>query len=128
MYNFRSYELFETQLGDTGTVIVGANGTGKANLLEAVYIALRGTSFRGSLLAWMRDQAPHTIIHLETNNQPRRVQLLRSADNAITKEFTIADSTSKTLLRKHRLPVVLFAPSDLRLIWFPAQRRVHCLD
>ena len=128
LYNFRSYELFETQLGDTGTVIVGPNGTGKTNLLEAIYIALRGTSFRGSLLDCMRHQAAHTIIHLETNNQPHRVQLLRSADNAITKEFTIADSTSKTLPRKHRLPVVLFEPNDLRLISSSPQRRRDFLD
>lgn len=128
MYNFRSYELFETQLGDTGTVIVGPNGTGKTNLLEAIYIALRGTSFRGSLLDCMRHQAAHTIIHLETNSQPRRVQLLRSADNAITKDFTIVDSTSKTLPRKHRLPVVLFEPNDLRLISSSPQRRRDFLD
>lgn len=128
LYNFRSYELFETQLGDTGTVIVGPNGTGKTNLLEAIYIALRGTSFRGSLLDCMPHQTVHSIIHLETNSQPRRVQLLRSADNAITKEFTIADSTSKTLPRKHRLPVVLFEPNDLRLISSSPQRRRDFLD
>ena len=128
LYNFRSYELFETQLGDTGTVIVGPNGTGKTNLLEAIYIALRGTSFRGSLLDCMRHQTVHSIIHLETNSQPRRVQLLRSADNAITKEFTIADSTSNTLPRKHRLPVVLFEPNDLRLISSSPQRRRDFLD
>lgn len=56
LYNFRSYELYETELGTSGTVIVGPNGTGKTNLLEAVYVALRGTSFRGSLGDCMRHE------------------------------------------------------------------------
>ena len=128
LYNFRSYDLFETELGESGTVIVGPNGTGKTNLLEAIYVALRGNSFRGTLGDCMRHHETQTIIHLETDNQPRRVKLLATNNGSIAKEFIIADSRSKLLARKHRLPVVLFEPNELRLISSSPQRRRDFLD
>lgn len=127
LYNIRSYELFETTLGGGGTVIVGPNGTGKTNLLESVYVALRGASFRGSLGDCMRHDAPQSIIHLEHDGVTRRVQLLR-ADDKVNKEFIINDARAKVLARKHRLPVVLFEPNELRLISSSPQRRRDFLD
>lgn len=128
LYHFRSYSLYETTLAPGGTVIIGPNGTGKTNLLEAIYVALRGSSFRGSLADCMQHDQTQTIIHLETDNASRRLQLLRTADGTINKEFTINDSRSKLLPRKHRLPVVLFEPSELRLISSSPSRRRDFLD
>ncbi|QJU07285.1 DNA replication and repair protein RecF [Candidatus Saccharibacteria bacterium oral taxon 488] len=128
LYHFRSYSLYETTLAPGGTVIIGPNGTGKTNLLEAIYVALRGSSFRGSLTDCMQHDQAQTIIHLETDNTSRRLQLLRTADGTINKEFTINDSRSKLLPRKHRLPVVLFEPSELRLISSSPSRRRDFLD
>ncbi len=128
LYHFRSYSLYETTLAPGGTVIIGPNGTGKTNLLEAIYVAIRGSSFRGSLTDCMQHDQTQTIIHLETNNTPRRLQLLRTANGTINKEFTINDSRSKLLPRKHRLPVVLFEPSELRLISSSPSRRRDFLD
>jgi DNA replication and repair protein recF len=128
LYHFRSYGLYETTLAPGGTVIIGPNGTGKTNLLEAIYVALRGSSFRGSLADCMQYDQTQTIIHLETDNASRRLQLLRTADGTINKEFTINDSRSKLLPRKHRLPVVLFEPSELRLISSSPSRRRDFLD
>ena len=128
IYNFRSYDLYEATFGASGTVIVGPNGTGKTNLLEAAYVALRGTSFRGSLGDVMQHNAPQTIIQLETSNSTRRVELLRAAENKITREFTIDDARMKLLPRKHREPVVLFEPSELRLITSSPSRRRDFLD
>lgn len=128
LYNFRSYELYETTFGQEGTVIVGPNGTGKTNLLEAVYIALCGTTFRGSLVDCMRHGVEQTIIQIETDDTTRRVQLLRTDNDKISREFTINDSRSKILSRKNRLPVVLFEPSELRLITSSPARRRDFLD
>src|SRR5882757_6897531 len=46
--DFRSYERAEAELGEGLTVVVGPNGSGKTNLLEAVYFALTGRSCRTS--------------------------------------------------------------------------------
>lgn len=127
LHNFRSYELFSTEFGARGTVIVGPNGTGKTNLLEAIYVALRGASFRGSLTDCMRFEAQQTTVLLELPQETRRVQLLRDG-TTVKKQFSINDSKSGVLARKHRLPVVLFEPNELRLITSSPTRRRDFLD
>ena len=127
LYNFRSYHLHEATFSNSGTVIVGPNGTGKTNLLEAVYVALRGSSFRGSLSDCMTLNAPQTIVHLEGDFGERRIKL-DSISGKINKEFIINDNKSKALTRKNRLPVVLFEPSELRLISSSPSRRRDFLD
>ena len=87
LYNFRSYSLHEVDFNSSGTVIVGPNGTGKTNLLEAIYTALRGSSFRGSLGDCMKFDAEQTIVHLEGNFGSRRLKLARSNDK-ISKELS----------------------------------------
>lgn len=127
LYNFRSYPLHETAFGNSGTVIIGPNGTGKTNLLEAVYVALRGNSFRGSLSDCMAFNTPQTIIHLEGDFGERRIKL-GTVSGKISKEFIINNNKSKILTRKNRLPVVLFEPSELRLISSSPSRRRDFLD
>src|SRR3954452_23966691 len=46
--DFRSYERAEAQLGEGLTVVLGQNGAGKTNLLEAIYFALTSRSCRTS--------------------------------------------------------------------------------
>ena len=127
LHNFRSYDLYETDLGENGTVIVGPNGMGKTNLLEAVYIALRGSSFRTSLVDCIKHEKNSATILLNTTEGDRRVNLSRSA-NAFSKEFIINDNKSKMLSAKNRLPVVLFEPGELRLISSSPTRRRDFLD
>jgi len=127
LYNFRSYNLHEVDFNSSGTVIVGPNGTGKTNLLEAIYAALRGSSFRGSLGDCMKFDMEQTIVHLEGSFGSRRLKLARSNDK-ISKEFILNDNKSKVLSRKNRLPVVLFEPSELRLISSSPSRRRDFLD
>lgn len=127
LYNFRSYNLYETKLSPHGTVIIGPNGTGKTNLLEAVYVLMRGNSFRGSLGDCMNLNAPQTIIHADTNNGSRRITLQR-AGGTISRQFSVNDKSSKILARKYRLPVVLFEPNELRLISSSPSKRREFLD
>lgn len=127
LYNFRSYNLYEANFSANGTVIVGPNGTGKTNLLEAVYVTLQGSSFRGSLIDCMKHDADQTSLLLETSNETRRVQLQR-AGGQISKNFIINDHKSKILSKKNRLPVVLFEPNELRLISSSPTRRRDFLD
>ena len=44
--NFRSHESIRVKFDQNLTLIVGKNGTGKTNLLEAIYVLCYGTSFR----------------------------------------------------------------------------------
>lgn len=44
--NFRSHESFVLECDPHTTKIVGENGCGKTSLLEAIYEAMQGKSFR----------------------------------------------------------------------------------
>ena len=46
--DFRSYESADVALGERLTVVHGANGAGKTNLLEALYFGCTGRSCRTS--------------------------------------------------------------------------------
>lgn len=127
LHNFRSYELYETSFSERGTVIVGPNGTGKTNLLEAVYVALRGTSFRGSLSDCMKHDTTQATILLDMPHQTRRIQMSNESGRT-AKSFIINDHKSKILSPKNRLPVVLFEPNELRLISSSPTRRRDFLD
>lgn len=45
--NFRNFEILETEFPEPGVVIIGPNGSGKTNLLEAIYYLEVFRSFRG---------------------------------------------------------------------------------
>lgn len=127
LHNFRSYELFEVDFSPHGNILIGPNGIGKTNLLEAVYLALQGNSFRGSTGDCIRLECPVATILLETNHETRRVQLQKDGERA-SRLFTIDSIKSKVLTQKQRRAVVLFEPNELRLITSSPTRRRDFLD
>ncbi len=50
LYNFRNYRLFEAEFSSSLVAIVGENGIGKTNLLEAVSFLSPGKGLRGAVL------------------------------------------------------------------------------
>ncbi len=46
--NFRNFASLDIELPETGVVIIGGNGQGKTNLLEAIYYLVLFRSFRGA--------------------------------------------------------------------------------
>ena len=58
LQHVRSHEQYVLDLQDTSLLLIGKNGTGKTSLLEAIYIALRGGSFRGNDTAVLMHGSP----------------------------------------------------------------------
>ena len=48
--NFRCHEDFNFDFKKKTSIIVGENGSGKTSVLEAIYEALRGKSFRALII------------------------------------------------------------------------------
>lgn len=124
----RSYEVFSVSLHPKTTLIIGKNGTGKTTLLEAIYLLHQGTSFRGR----DRDVIPHQLSRAEMklvfSENERRASIELLPDGKIAKQFIVDGAKSARLPAKHKLPVVLFEPDELRLLTSSPQRRRDFID
>lgn len=125
LQNFRSYESYRLKLDPRLTVIVGKNGIGKTNLLEAIYVILHGSSFRATDLELMRYEAAWWRLGIEFDDRDR--ELRYEAEKRPAKQL-IDRSTKKRFSYQDRLPVVLFEPHDLLLISGSPSRRRDALD
>lgn len=114
LQNFRSYsdESFEFEPGVN--IVVGPNGSGKTNLLEAVLVLARGNSYRardGELVrfdkAWAR---------LDGNFQKTRRSLKLILGPPPEKIFELDGKTYKRLGLERTVPAVFFEPNHLQLL------------
>jgi DNA replication and repair protein RecF len=125
----RSLERVRVELAPGIVSVIGPNGTGKTNLIEALYFALTGRSFR---TADRRDLIPFG------GSLARAEATIRDEDDI---EHTLMAAISRTEGRRHLLdgnpadpatlarsrpPVAVFAPDRLTLVKGPpAERRAH---
>jgi DNA replication and repair protein RecF len=128
VHGVRSYELFSADLHSGVTLVLGRNGSGKTTLIEALYFLHRGTSFRGRDRDMINHNKPRAEIKLVFSDSTERRATLSLLGATVQKEFTVNDKKSARLPTKHRLPVVLFEPDDLRLLSSSPQRRRDFFD
>jgi len=125
--NIRCHTTYSTTLEQHKTIITGANGSGKTSLAEAVYIALRGTTFRGVDADVIRHGATWFRVDVVLADGQTRTATYRN-DQLSKREYTINGKKTKRLNFREKLPVVLFEPTDLQLISGSPSRRRRYLD
>jgi DNA replication and repair protein RecF len=125
----RSLERARVELQPGIVSVVGPNGVGKTNLLESLYFALTGRSFRTSdrrdLIPFGASLARAEATLLDEDGLER--QLLASVSRTEGRRHLLdgTPATPATLLR-NRPPVAVFAPDRLSLIKGPpSERRAH---
>lgn len=128
LQNFRSYndETFEFSKGVN--IIVGPNASGKTNLLEAILVLARGSSYRAkdSELVMFKKPWARLDAHLQ-NGTERIVKVV--AEPTPGKSYDIAGKPFKRLTHVHTLPAVLFEPNHLQLLsGSPDGRRAYMDD
>lgn len=126
--HFRTHRDYTLALAPDVTVIMGPNGSGKTSLIEALYIAFRGSSFKGSdkdILArgetWYR-------IDVDFDDGGTRTVKFNAEKMTGRKQFAIEDKIHYRLPLSVRYPVVLFEPDDLRLLHGSPERRRRFID
>lgn len=118
--NFRSHESFMLECSPQTTTIVGENGCGKTSVLEAIYEALQGKSFRAVDREILRRGAEFYRVELEYEDGRKTIAVY----DGVKKEFVADDKKSKRLSKKSKYPIVLFEPDDLHLVGSsPVSRR-----
>lgn len=120
LVGFRSHENFELVCRKNTTTITGENGCGKTSVIEAIYEALRGKSFRAVDAEIIRRGAEFYRVELEYEDG-RKVVAYYDGEK---KEFLVEDKKQRRLPKKAKYPIVLFEPDDLHLIGAsPVSRR-----
>ena len=111
------------------TSLVGPNGIGKTNLLEALYFGLTGRSFRTSdrrdLIPFGASLARAEVVVSDEDGTRRR--LLASISRAEGRRHLLdGNPADPATLARHRPPVAVFSPDRLTLVKGPpGERRSH---
>lgn len=128
LQQFRSYGDATFEFGAGVNIIVGPNGSGKTNLLEAILVLARGSSYRvndADLLQfntdWFRLDA-----HLAPHDSLRTVKLVTVPRQV--KSYELDGKSYVRLTLHHLLPVVLFEPNHLQLLHGSPDGRRSYLD
>lgn len=106
--------------------IVGPNGSGKTTVLEALYLSMRGQTFRGQLTELLQyGQTQFNIkLKLQTKTSHQRSLCYQHDQTLSRKKWQLDNKTYQRLPLSARLPVVLFEPDIGRLVTgSPAHRR-----
>ena len=125
----RSLERARVELGAGIVSVVGPNGVGKTNLVEALYFALTGRSFRTSdrrdLIPFGGSLARAEATIRDEDGLERR--LLASVSRSEGRRHLLDGSPADpATLARNRPPVAVFAPDRLSLVKGPpAERRAH---
>ncbi|HMH69779.1 MAG TPA: DNA replication and repair protein RecF [Candidatus Saccharimonadales bacterium] len=126
--HFRIHETYSLAVSPHVTLITGANGSGKTSLIEALYVALQGSSFKGSDGTILQQDAPWYRVDVHFNDETSRTVKFDPVRVTGRKQFIIDEKTSYRLAPQHKYPVVLFEPDDLRLLGGSPTRRRQFID
>lgn len=127
LQNFRSYKDSSFEFGEGVNIVVGPNASGKTNLLEAVLIIARGSSYRArdsELVAWNK---PWARLDADMSDSHHRATKIIN-EPLPSKTYDLDGKVYKRLTLQHSLPVVLFEPNHLQLLTGSPERRRDYLD
>jgi DNA replication and repair protein RecF len=135
LQNFRSYQQKVIEFDPKLNLILGPNGSGKTNILEAIFFLASGKSFRSSsqakLIHW---DSTFTSVRAKLVNDQQEtnqieVKLIKNPQtNGISRQFLIQNSQKTRKKYIGILKTVAFQPEDIRLITGSPTRRRDFLD
>jgi DNA replication and repair protein RecF len=125
--DFRCFERLEWRPPAPRTLVVGGNGVGKTTLLEALYLAATGKSFRtGRLAQCARRGAVSFAVCAEVGAQPAR-ELTVSWQNG-TRERALDGRAASVHEHLSVLPVLVWSAGESELVGGAPEVRRRFLD
>ncbi len=121
---FRSYRDSSFEFEPGVNIIIGANASGKTNLLEAILLLCRGKSYRAKDAELVEYNKSWARIDGLSEHGLQRTVKLENKDGRLQKSFELDGVVKKRLLFEQLVPSVLFEPTQLQsLTTSPTQRR-----
>ncbi|CAG5009985.1 DNA replication and repair protein RecF [Dyadobacter sp. CECT 9275] len=127
---FKSYEERVFTFGEHVNCIIGENGSGKTNLLDAIYfLTLTKSAFHNQDALGIRHSADFFLIDGIFSDLGRHTQITCSLQRGQRKVF-MADKKNYDRLSEHigLFPLVLIAPNDTDLIRDGSEERRRFFD
>ncbi len=116
LLNFRNYEKLELQFNPFKNIIIGKNGMGKTNIVEAIYVLALTKSFRGSkedvIIKYNTDLARIEGTIKDRYKDTYKV-IIKSNEKKVKINNNNIDRISDYI---SRINIVLFTSEDLKLI------------
>ncbi|MGE3973117.1 MAG: DNA replication/repair protein RecF [Bdellovibrionales bacterium] len=128
--HFRNLKKVELSPSSGLNLFIGQNGQGKTNLLEALYLAMNGYSFRThqvDSLVSLHQPEKISRIQLTLHNE-RQIYKLEVILQGKTKKFRLNSKPISVRELAKRIPSVLFAPESLSAIKSGPEERRTLLD
>lgn len=123
--DFRNYAEADISVGRGCVVLVGSNGQGKTNLVEAVnFLSTLGSHRSTADNAMIRSGTEAAIVRVHLTHEDREILLEAQLNREGANKAQFNRSTAKLRDFPRYIATVLFAPEDLMLIrGDPANRR-----
>lgn len=128
LQNFRNFKDFSLQIDQRKQLhIFGLNGTGKTNLLEAIYILFTSRSFRNrkSLRDCVKTGEPY--FHLQADINAQRSGMTFSI-NDMEKSFMLQQERVKSLEFVRGKNILYFSPDETQIFFQSQEIRRALLD
>ena len=129
LQNFRCHQDYQVELPSELTIITGPNGSGKTSLIEAMYLAYQGKSWRSNF-DQIRRQTSHQLSdwwRVDLTDQAKETTRTIKYQSG-QKSFTVNDRTHCRLPLAMKVPVILFEPGDMQLLYGSPTRRRQFID
>lgn len=127
LQHFRSYSDTSFELNEGVNIIVGPNASGKTNLLEAILVLARGSSYRVDIPDLVQFNKEWARLDAHTANDETRTFKLQLIPN-VKKTFEIDSQALSRLSITKTIPTVLFEPNHLLLLIGSPELRRNYLD
>lgn len=139
LQHFRNYRRLDLEFGPGSTLVYGANGAGKTNIVEAIFSLATTKSFRARTDRELIDlgfdplDAPYPFARLqgeaESATKSVKVEMLLTAhEEGVRKQFRLNGLPKRASDVVGQIKAVLFSPTDVEIVGGSPSGRRRYID